>query len=213
MYPTIDILTNGTPIDPSISVQSITINKSVNYTDKAEIDIIDFEEGKPFESPFPVFNSNIFQPGTLITIYLGYDGANSLVFEGMVLLQVISENSSKPYALKITCIGTTPLIIGAARETLPPPVLELSYGENIISFSLTNRKLQSLHVVDWLCGFIEIQGSSLAQINNLITLHGLGSNILLDAYIASVDHIVDSGNWVTRIELGKPKPIIFPSME
>ncbi len=211
MYTTIDILTNGTPINPSINVQSITINKSVNYTDKAEIDIID--GGELFAPPFPVFNSNVFQPGTLITIYLGYDGAKSLVFEGMVLLQVISASSSNPCVLKLTCIGTGPLIIGTPRATLPPPVLELSYGENILSFSLTNRKVQSLDSVDWLRGFIETHGSSLIQVNNLITIRGLGSNILLDAYIASVDHIVDSGNWVTRIELGKPKPIIFPSME
>src|ERR1700758_416835 len=122
------ICINGSAINSSIQVLSILINSSVNYADKAEITILGIEQPKEFENILPVFNSNTLQFGNKISIQLGYGSNSNLIFEGVIMHQVISSNNQNVNgSLKLVCMSTTPIItapeINATSSfSFPPPV-------------------------------------------------------------------------------------------
>ena len=51
-------------------------------------------------------------------------------------------------------------------------------------------------------GTISFQGSSLAKVNSLIELKGLGSRFNGNAYVSGVTHTIHEGQWVTEVKMG-----------
>ncbi|MFM2361979.1 MAG: hypothetical protein RLZZ316_881 [Bacteroidota bacterium] len=200
---------NGKALDESIQIFSILINESINYPAKAEISILD---GYDAINPFPAFNSASFEAGNQLSVFLGYGAATEPVFEGVILNGTL--NSTNNGVLKITCISTKPVVSVAAISNtplseIPFPLLKLTYGEDIIDFSLMKTKKAGAPVLDWLSGFIKFQGSAKATIHHLVEIKEFGKAIATEAYIASVEHVVENGNWFTTIALGVPKAIVF----
>jgi hypothetical protein len=200
---------NGKALNESIQILSILINESINYPAKAEICILD---GYDPINPFAAFNSDSFEAGNQLRIFLGYGTATDLIFEGVVLHQVL--NSTNNGILKITCISTNPVVtVESTSNTrlieVPFPLLKLTYGEDIIDFSLMKTKKAGAPVLDWLSGFIKFQGSAKATIHHQVEIKEFGKAIASEAYIASVEHVVENGNWFTTIALGVPKAIVF----
>lgn len=200
---------NGKALDESIQILSILINESINYPARAEICILD---GYDAINPFPAFNSDSFEAGNQLSVFLGYGAATDLIFEGVILHRVL--NSTSNGVLKITCISTKPVVtVESTSNTrlseVPFPLLKLTYGEDIIDFSLMNTKKAGAPVLDWLCGFIKFQGSAKARIHHQVEIKEFGKAIATEGYIASVEHVVEKGNWFTTIALGVPKAIVF----
>lgn len=129
--PTYKILINGTPIETSIPVLSMSIMRAFNKISTAQIVLKDGQVGggEKKKADFPVQNQPEFQPGNEIEIKIGHRGKNSYsVFKGVITgLKIRVRYASS--RLFITCKSK------AYRMTLQPKsrYFEDSTDSDIIS--------------------------------------------------------------------------------
>ena len=88
---TVAITTNGAALDSSWQVVSIDIWSGVNAISRARLAIAD---GDAASQTFPISETNALIPGAMLTISLGYGGANALVFSGIVHRQGLAIGSN-----------------------------------------------------------------------------------------------------------------------
>lgn len=95
------IKVEGQAIPSTIQVQSIETDIAVNRLPKARLIIFD---GSAAEANFPVSSSNLFLPGNKITIALGYEAKDTLVFSGVIFAQriEIDQTASSKLIVDIT---------------------------------------------------------------------------------------------------------------
>lgn len=204
----VSVFLNDKPLDENIFIQQLSVNSSVNFPAKAvltlvterDIDNADFTEGKN------------------VIIKLGY-GLNPLpVFEGLILQKTITENTSSGASIKLLCISTAAIIKMEAPYTVqlldfPGPFLKLTPGTDIIDYTITACQKPDLYNPDWFCGRFRFPGSALAAIHTRIRINKeLQPHMFNDPYIASVEHVLENGTWVTTVSLGKPEPIDFTKL-
>lgn len=91
---------NGAPVPDSVSVYAVTATHTVNGIPKAIISILD---GDASTGTFDVSSSATFVPGNTISIELGYDGKNSIVFNGIVTGQELRIDESIGSMLEVEC--------------------------------------------------------------------------------------------------------------
>ncbi|WP_299136736.1 type VI secretion system tip protein VgrG [uncultured Tenacibaculum sp.] len=97
---TFDVKVNGSFIPDIIEVENVVIDKSVNRISKATIVILD---GNPSEEGFTVSSSATFVPGNKVSIELGYESVNELVFEGIITKQSVKVNGAAGPTLEVEC--------------------------------------------------------------------------------------------------------------
>jgi len=184
---------------------SFIIRNKINCVDVAEIT---FSEKSTEHKPFPNFNSYLFRAGSRIAIHIDYNVKRPPVFDGIIKHEEIHFDSQNNTYLKLFCKSSKPAIkvsnINSILKTDTPSKLQLTYGRNIMSFSLAIPKEPSSKTVDWLQGYLICQGTTDAKINSLIKLNGLGTRMLSYAYISGIEHQIENGGWVIRLEIGKP---------
>ncbi len=201
----VSVFFNNQPLDENILIQHLTVNSSVNYPTKA---VLTVEAGKDVEKAD--FNS-----GNPVLIRLGYGLNTTIVFEGIILQQAIAGNISGGTIIKLLCISIAPVIKMEAPYTeslngLPGPFLKLTLGTDIINHTITACKKPDHYNPDWFCGQFRFPGSALAAIHTLIKIDKeLQPYYNEYPYIASVEHVVEKGNWVTTVSLGKQEIIDF----
>ena len=201
----VSVYLNNKPLDENIFIQHLSVNSSVNLPAKAvltlvtekDIDNADFTEGKN------------------VIVKLGYGSNPQSVFEGLILQKAITDNTSGGTTIKLLCISTAAIIKMEAPYTkqlidLPGPFLKLTPGTDIIDYTITACQKPDLYNPDWFCGRFSFPGSVLAAIHTLIRIDKeLQPHRQQDPYIASVEHVLENGTWVTSVTLGKPDPIIM----
>lgn len=114
---TFAILVNGSPIDSSFQVNSITVQNSLNQVATATISLLD---GSSTGADFPISSGSTFVPGNAIEIQVGFNGVNSTVFTGIVAAQ------SMEYA---PVIGSTLVV------TATDAAVKMTIGRSNNSFS------------------------------------------------------------------------------
>lgn len=97
---TYTITANGTPVPDTYEVLTIVINQSINCISSATITILD---GSPSQESFAVSSSSTFIPGNAISIALGYDGSDTIVFSGIVTRQALRVNHGTGPMLVVEC--------------------------------------------------------------------------------------------------------------
>lgn len=92
----IEIKVDGSVIDGSIEVISITVEQEINRITNAVIKIVDGGSFGLVNEPFTNSNGDNFIPGKEIEINLGYADDRSLAFKGVVVSQrlIVKKNSS-----------------------------------------------------------------------------------------------------------------------
>lgn len=201
----VSVFLNGQLLDENILIQHLAVNSSVNYPAKA---VLTMEAGKEFKAAD-------FNLGNPVLFRLGYGLDTTIVFEGIILQQAITENASGGTTIKILCISIAPVIKMEAPYTellngLPGPFLKLTLGTDIIDYTITACKRPDRNNPDWFCGQFRFPGSALAAIHTLINIDKeLQPHYLEYPYIASVEHVVEKGGWVTRVVLGEPEMVDF----
>lgn len=93
------ITSNGTEIPSDYGVMSISVSQRINTIAEAQISVRD---GNASDQLFRITDAKTFEPGTKITISLGYNSKNKTVFSGIVIKQSISVDESGTN-LSITC--------------------------------------------------------------------------------------------------------------
>lgn len=86
---TFTIKVDGQAINSTFQVASIQTNVAVNRVPRARIVVYD---GSPAEATFPISSGATFVPGKNLSIALGYDGKETLVFEGVIVKQALEIN-------------------------------------------------------------------------------------------------------------------------
>lgn len=95
-----DILVDGTAINPSFQVLSISISKEINRIPVAKIV---FRDGDAAERNFSLSNEDVFIPGKSIRINIGRDGNNTQAFKGIIIRHAIKVKENGDGELNIEC--------------------------------------------------------------------------------------------------------------
>jgi hypothetical protein len=198
----LSIQSNGKALDDSIGIISVKTNEWPDRPCTAEIavaipgiDIDGFDEK----------GADVFKAGSLIEISLGYANKVDSVFKGIVVGQVIELEGQAAPSLTIVCRNEMADDSKLAQNLVTEPVLLLTYGTDIISVKLT-RYNDAVSVMSRTIGHISFPGSTLAKVNTLAQLSGLGKYFLEDVFISGVEHFVSEGNWTTTATIGIDLP-------
>ncbi|MEL6651257.1 MAG: contractile injection system protein, VgrG/Pvc8 family [Bacteroidota bacterium] len=95
-----EILSDGQPIEFDTQVLGISVRNEVN---RIPIATIILRDGNAAESDFAISNDKAFEPGKEISIKLGRDQRNAVVFKGVVVKQRISISDQAESNLIIEC--------------------------------------------------------------------------------------------------------------
>jgi phage protein D len=93
------ITSNGLDVGPSLPVLSIVVDQEVNRIPSATLIL---EDGSLAAQTFALSESGHFNPGSELSIQLGYTGTNEAVFKGIVVGQAIKLRAGKTL-LVVTC--------------------------------------------------------------------------------------------------------------
>jgi Rhs element Vgr protein len=96
----LSIFTNGSQIDETIQVASVSINTAINKIPYAKIVVLD---GDMPNKDFPISNSDEFKPGSEIEINAGYDQTEETIFKGVVIKHGIKITGDNYSRLVIEC--------------------------------------------------------------------------------------------------------------
>jgi Rhs element Vgr protein len=99
-----EILIDGSSINPSFQVLSISISKEINRIPVAKIV---FRDGEAAERDFALSNEEVFAPGKPIQINIGRDGDNTQAFKGIITRHAIKVKESGNGELHIECRDET----------------------------------------------------------------------------------------------------------
>lgn len=94
------ILVNDTVINPTYEIMSIAITKEVNRISVARLVIRD---GEASEGDFEISNQNDFVPGNKIKIKLGFDGDETLAFQGIIVKHALKVRENGNTELQVEC--------------------------------------------------------------------------------------------------------------
>ncbi len=112
---TFSIKVNGNVIPDTMDIKGIEIEKGINKISKAIISIID---GNASTGKFNASSSSDFVPGNELTIELGYDTENELVFKGIITKQSIKIQGSVGSLLEVECRDEAiKMIVGRKTST------------------------------------------------------------------------------------------------
>ncbi|OUS02108.1 hypothetical protein A9Q86_05505 [Flavobacteriales bacterium 33_180_T64] len=193
-----EILSNGISIPVTTQIIALHIQQDINRFDEAVITLIDGSDGK---NSFPIANSNTFKLGNSIEIKLGYHAKIDCVFKGKVIVQKLINNSEEGSQLQIICKTEDTAISKVRKEDLDrskSPVLELTYGYDVIEFQLQIHA-ETPKRVD---GFLTFQGFAKTNVNNMISIKGFADKFNKNCTISKVIHQVKHGSWHTTAYVG-----------
>ena len=91
----------GSAIPDTYQVYSIHIDQTINRIATATIILLD---GNASEESFTVSTAATFVPGTEISIEIGYDSINTVLFSGIVTKQCVQITNSKGPKLEVICM-------------------------------------------------------------------------------------------------------------
>ena len=97
----ITIKVDGTAINASYGIYSITVHHAINQISYAEVGLVGED---PAESDIPSIDGTTFIPGTPITISIAYDdNAEVSIFTGLIVQQGLELNEYNPLKLNLLC--------------------------------------------------------------------------------------------------------------
>lgn len=150
------LLSNGSAVDDTVQVRSVSISKRINAIPKAEIVIT---EGDPAAGKMPVSDSDIFAPGATITITAGYGGDEQALFTGVVVRHGIRIAADGSPQLTITCedkssamtVNRRSATYRGKRDSDILGALIQGYGLNadVAETSVQQDQIAQFHCTDW----------------------------------------------------------------
>jgi Rhs element Vgr protein len=111
---TYTVKVSGNAIKDDYQVYSIHIEKSTNRIPTGQLTILD---GTPSSGTFKASSSETFVPGKTITIEAGYDGNNSIIFEGIITGQSLRIDNTIGSALIVECRDEAVKMIVGRKST------------------------------------------------------------------------------------------------
>ena len=94
------ISSNGTALDETIHVVSVSVSKAINKVPAARLVLLD---GDMPTQTFPVSDADTFKPGSEVVIKAGYDQDEDTIFEGIVVGQSLEITGNNDARLIVDC--------------------------------------------------------------------------------------------------------------
>jgi Rhs element Vgr protein len=91
----VTLTSGGSELPPSVQLLSVEIHRAINAVPYARLVVMD---GDMFGKDFPVSDTDLFKPGALIQIDVGYGSGREKLFKGVVVrhgLQVSGDNEAR----------------------------------------------------------------------------------------------------------------------
>lgn len=152
-----NILLDGTDMDASYEILSISIDKEINRIPTAKILI---KDGDASLAQFEISNKNDFIPGKEIIIKIGFDSNNKQVFKGLITKHQVrvKENGNtqlmiecKDYAMRMTLGRQSKYFLESKDSDVIDTII--SNYENLAAdvedTQLKHHELIQHHVTDW----------------------------------------------------------------
>ena len=153
---TYEIVVDGTILDPSFQLLSLSVAKESNRVPTAKMI---FRDGEAAEKSFSLSNNASFVPGKTITVRIGRDSQNDQVFKGIITRHAIRVRANGESELHIECRDATVLMSTGRHSRYYQQLtdadlfsqLGTKYGLTVDSdtTSLTHKEIVQHHISDW----------------------------------------------------------------
>lgn len=167
----------GAPIPGSFQVYAIHIEQTVNRIATATIELLD---GAPSAESFPVSASDYFVPGNMISIEAGYDGQNTVLFEGIVTKQQLRVLNASGPVLEIECkdqavkmtVGRKSANHASIKDSdaIGQLIANAGLAADVAATSVTLPTLVQYYATDWdfMLSRAEANGMVVSTVNNQV---------------------------------------------
>lgn len=153
---TFRIVVDGTELDPSYQLLSLSIYKELNKVSSASMI---FRDGDAALQTFPLSNQTYFVPGKKIEISIGRDGANTSSFKGIIIRHSIKVKANGNTQLQIECMDAAVKMTIGRRNQYFENVKDSDVFDDLISryslksdpetTKLQHKELVQHNITDW----------------------------------------------------------------
>lgn len=150
------ITLNGSEMDPSYQLLSLSISKELNRVSSASIVLRD---GDAALQNFPLSNKADFVPGKKIEISIGKDGINKSAFKGVVVKHAIKVQTVGNTQLHVECMDAAVKMTIGRQSAYFESVYDSELFDNLISkyditsdaetTNLQHKELVQHNITDW----------------------------------------------------------------
>ncbi|MCW9708160.1 type VI secretion system tip protein VgrG [Fodinibius salsisoli] len=155
-FPTFEVLSDGTKLPKKYHVFSFTVSKSINRISYAELTL---KDGDPAREDFPLSNTDLFKPGTIIEIKAGYHNENKSIFKGIVIKHGIKARDGRPSMLTVECKDEAVKMTNGRQNRYFTEVTDSEVFEELIdaygltaeveNTSETHKEMVQYYATDW----------------------------------------------------------------
>jgi hypothetical protein len=194
------IKVNGIAIPDNFPVTAVQVHHSISRLSSATVSLLD---GDPLTGDFAISASDVFVPGNMLSVAAGYGGQTALLFEGVITTQALRiQNGGSVLEVKCQSEGVNNCASSVDPTTDTVPVMTLTYGDNMLSFSAELTAVtQVAKVKSTLAGEVGFRGSALVP-GKYVSLAGLGQRFNGDHFVSAVRHDIAESDWTTAAHLG-----------
>lgn len=167
----------GAAIPGSFPVLSVCIEQACNRITTATITLLD---GNPAIGQFAISASPSFVPGNAISIEAGYDGANTVLFQGIVTQQALRIDNTSGPLLEVECKDTAvKMTVGrksanfsasSDSDVIRQIIAQAGLSASVAATSGTLPSLVQYYATDWdfILSRAEANGLMISAINNKV---------------------------------------------
>ncbi|OUM06833.1 type IV secretion protein Rhs [Pseudomonas syringae] len=168
---------NGTAIPGNYPVSAIRVEQMINRIATATITLLD---GSAADEGFPVSASASFVPGNDVSIEVGYDGLNTVVFQGIVTQQALRIDSMNGSLLEVECkdkavkmtVGRKSANFSASTDSdvISKVIAGAGLTAAVSATRLTLPNLVQYYATDWdfILSRAEVNGLMISTLNNQV---------------------------------------------
>jgi Rhs element Vgr protein len=153
---TYKITVDGTAVDPSLQLLSLSISKELNRISTATII---FRDGDAALQTFTLSNQDVFVPGKKIEISIGRDGINKSAFKGIIIKHAVKVRANGNTQLRVECMDEAVKMTIGRKNQYFENVKDSDVFEELVSkygiksdseiTTLQHKELVQHNITDW----------------------------------------------------------------
>jgi Rhs element Vgr protein len=153
---TFTILSEGAPISDLYPVHSIEVEKTVNKIPFARVTLYD---GSAAEEDFGISDKDVFLPGKIITIKVGYDFEESILFKGVIVKHMVKIQRSGDFFLIVDIMDKALKMTLERKSDLYPKIRDSELigklitnnglSKEVESTGFVNEEIVQYYATDW----------------------------------------------------------------
>ena len=189
------VRSNGRPLPDTVTLQAMQIHHRIDGSATARLVFLD---GDAATGGWPLADSTLFDPASPIRIDAGYGNELTPIFEGVVASLSARSGSDSGSTLVIECsrpAANPPPIVDPAALKAAEPVLQVSYGVDMLDFEATTTARGPR-------GRVKFQGTNRATVGTTIELRSVGARFSGVVLVEGVEHAFAAGAWLTTVIFG-----------